>query len=237
MFALRKFPAAVRNAPRCSFCTEQTVMGLLPVTPTLDIVDTQKADKIPMFRIKDAAGKTLPGAVAPVFDKETATKMYCTMNRIQALDDVFYNAQRQGRVSFYMQNIGEEALQIGSASALKPQDVVFTQYREVGILLWRGFTVQQCADQCFSNEKDLGKGRQMPIHYGSAELNFQTVSSPLTTQLPQAVGAAYALKQSDPDAIAVCYFGEGAASEGDFHAGMAEFYSFFHACAIITILV
>ena len=66
--------------------------------------------------------------------------------------------------------------------------MVFAQYREVGVLLWRGFTLQQAADQCFSNESDLGKGRQMPVHYGSKELNFQTISSPLATQMPQAVG-------------------------------------------------
>lgn len=75
-------------------------------------------------------------------------------------------------------------------------------------------------DQCFSNESDLGKGRQMPVHYGSKKLNFQTISSPLGTQLPQAVGAAYAYKLDNADSVAVCYFGEGAASEGDFHAAL-----------------
>ena len=117
-----------------------------------------------------------------------------------------------------MQNAGEEAIHIGSASALKPQDIIFSQYRELGVLLWRGFTVQQVADQCCSNSADLGKGRQMPVHYGSKELNFQTISSPLCTQLPQAVGAAYALKQAEVPSVAICYVGEGAASEGDFHA-------------------
>lgn len=99
-------------------------------------------------------------------------------------------------------------------------DVIFAQYRELGVFLWRGFTLQQAADQCFSNEADLGKGRQMPVHYGSLALNIQTISSPLATQMPQAVGAAYSLKRKHLDAVAVCYFGEGAASEGDFHAAL-----------------
>lgn len=98
--------------------------------------------------------------------------------------------------------------------------MVFAQYREQGVLLWRGFTLQQAADQCFSNIDDRGKGRQMPVHYGSRELNYQTISSPLATQIPQAVGAAYANKLAKADAISICYFGEGAASEGDFHAAL-----------------
>eukprot|EP00604_Paraphysomonas_vestita_P003233 CAMPEP_0174821456 /NCGR_PEP_ID=MMETSP1107-20130205/8268_1 /TAXON_ID=36770 /ORGANISM="Paraphysomonas vestita, Strain GFlagA" /LENGTH=337 /DNA_ID=CAMNT_0016038499 /DNA_START=210 /DNA_END=1221 /DNA_ORIENTATION=+ len=143
------------------------------------------------------------------------------MARLQSFDDVFYNAQRQGRVSFYMQHAGEEAAIVGSAAALEPSDVIFSQYREAGALFWRGFTVQQAADQCASNEDDLGKGRQMPVHYGSAEHNFQTISSPLATQIPQAAGAAYALKLTPNNkSVVLCYFGEGAASEGDFHAGM-----------------
>jgi 2-oxoisovalerate dehydrogenase E1 component alpha subunit len=98
--------------------------------------------------------------------------------------------------------------------------MVFAQYREPGILMWRGFTIENFADQCFSNKDGHGKGRQMPVHYGSKDLNYHTISSPLATQLPHAVGASYAFKLSKQDRIAVCYFGEGAASEGDFHAAL-----------------
>jgi 2-oxoisovalerate dehydrogenase E1 component alpha subunit len=89
-----------------------------------------------------------------------------------------------------------------------------------GVLMWRGWSLEHFANQCFSNALDLGKGRQMPVHYGTAELNFQTISSPLATQIPQASGAAYALKREGSKNIAVCYFGEGAASEGDFHVAL-----------------
>ncbi|KAJ0748524.1 putative 3-methyl-2-oxobutanoate dehydrogenase (2-methylpropanoyl-transferring) [Helianthus annuus] len=94
------------------------------------------------------------------------------------------------------------------------------QYREPGILLWRGFTVQDFANQCFGNNSGHGKGRQMPIHYGSKSLNFITISSPLTTQLPQAVGMAYSLKMDKKDSCVVAFFGDGSASEGDFHAAL-----------------
>jgi len=114
----------------------------------------------------------------------------------------------------------DAALPVGSAAALSNEDMVFAQYREHGVLLWRGFSIQEAVDQCFSNIGDKGKGRQMPIHYGSRRLHFQTISSPLGTQIPQAVGAAYAFKVQQKDAVAICYFGEGAASEGDFHAAL-----------------
>jgi 2-oxoisovalerate dehydrogenase E1 component alpha subunit len=67
---------------------------------------------------------------------------------------------------------------------------------------------------------DYGKGRQMPIHYGSNRLNYFTVSSPIATQLPHAVGAAYSLKMDKKDACAITYFGDGGTSEGDFHAAL-----------------
>ena len=75
-------------------------------------------------------------------------------------------------------------------------------------------------NQVYSNNLDYGKGKQMPIHYGSTKYHFQTVSSPLATQIPQAAGAAYALKRDLKPNCSVCYFGDGASSEGDFHAGL-----------------
>eukprot|EP00122_Pirum_gemmata_P016878 Pgem_evm1s15791 len=68
-------------------------------------------------------------------------------------------------------------------------------------------------NQCYSNAKDYGKGRQMPVHYGCRRLNFHTISSPLATQMPHASGAAYHLKRSGKDACVICFFGDGAASE------------------------
>jgi len=142
------------------------------------------------------------------------------MVSLQTVDTIFYEAQRQGRFSFYMTSSGEEATSVASAAALSPEDIIFSQYREQGALMWRGFSVKDMADQCYGNIYDQGKGRQMPIHYGSKQLNFHTISSPLATQLPHAAGAGYALKLDKKNAVSVAYFGEGAASEGDFHAGL-----------------
>lgn len=177
--------------------------------------------RMPCYRVLDAAGRPLPGADAPhPLPEAGARALYETMARLQAMDTIFYEAQRQGRFSFYMTCAGEEATVVGSAAALEPDDEVFAQYREQGVLLWRGFTFEDFANQCYGNALEPGKGRQMPIHYGSRELRFHTISSPLATQLPHAAGAAYALKLRGSDAVAAAYFGEGASSEGDFHAAL-----------------
>mmetsp|Transcript_41933 Transcript_41933/g.68090 ORF Transcript_41933/g.68090 Transcript_41933/m.68090 type:complete len:454 (-) Transcript_41933:50-1411(-) len=183
-------------------------------------VDTTQEPLIPSFRILDEKGKVLTSKREFELADDDILSMYRTMSQVQAIDHIFMQAQRHGRISFHMQNAGEEGLQVGSAAALSSKDHVYSQYRELGVFLWRGFDVQQIAHQCTSNMNDLGKGRQMPMHFGSQALNLHTISSPLATQLPQASGTAYALKRRGEDACVVCYFGDGAASEGDFHAAL-----------------
>ena len=143
------------------------------------------------------------------------------MLTLTILDKVMYEAQRQGRISFYMTSTGEEATGVGSAAGLHNDDWVYGQYRETGVLLYRGYPIQAIMNQCFGNAKDTQKARQMPVHYGSKEHRFVTISSPLGTQIPQAAGHAYAEKlKNNTGNVVCCYFGEGAASEGDFHAGL-----------------
>mmetsp|Transcript_10917 Transcript_10917/g.15514 ORF Transcript_10917/g.15514 Transcript_10917/m.15514 type:complete len:442 (+) Transcript_10917:32-1357(+) len=191
-----------------------------PTTQKLNIFDPLISPKWPVYRILDHDGSLIDGSVDPNIDPKISKKILKTMIKLKVMDQILYSAQRQGRISFYMTSSGEEATQIGSAAALDDSDMVFAQYREPGLLLWRNFTLQNIADQCFSNLNDLGKGRQMPVHYGSNKHFYQTVSSPLATQIPQAVGAAYACKLKGSNQVPVCFFGDGAASEGDFHAAM-----------------
>ncbi|XP_049410840.1 2-oxoisovalerate dehydrogenase subunit alpha 1, mitochondrial-like [Solanum stenotomum] len=176
--------------------------------------------RLPCYRVLDDDGYIIPGSIFEQVKKGLAVNMYSTMVALQIMDTIFYEAQRQGRLSFYLTSTGEEAINIASAAALTPDDIVLPQYREPGVLLWRGFTLEEFADQLFGNKDDYGKGRQMPIHYGSNKLNYFTVSSPLTTQLPQAAGVAYSLKMDKKEACVVVYFGDGSTSEGDFHAGL-----------------
>jgi len=175
---------------------------------------------IPILKILKADGSVYDDAVLPEIDQALATRIYDTCVFTRVLDERMLGAQRQGRISFYMTCTGEEASIIGSTAALDDEDVILAQYREHAAIRYRGFTTEQFMNQLFSNEKDLGKGRQMPIHYGSAALHYQTISSPLATQIPQATGVGYSLKMQGKSNVAICYFGEGAASEGDFHAGL-----------------
>jgi len=194
--------------------------GKVPLTGQLTFIGGPlQGPRIATYRTIDMTGRPVEGSHVPhSLDRETAIKIYKTMATLQTMDTLFYEAQRQGRFSFYLTSQGEEATTVGSAAGLNPEDVVFAQYREQGVLLWRGYSLHQFSNQLFGNNLEPGKGRQMPIHYGSKELNYHTISSPLATQLPHAVGAAYALKLSRSKAVTVAYFGEGAASEGDAHA-------------------
>lgn len=186
---------------------------------SVNIIENGLID-IPMLQLLQADGTPHENVELPKLDKKAALKIYRTMQYIRVLDERMIAAQRQGRISFYLACTGEEASTIGSAAALEPQDMIMSQYREQGALAYRGYTTEQFMNQMFSNEKEPNKGRQMPIHYGAKELNFMTISSPLGTQIPQASGYAYGQKMAGQAAVTICYFGEGAASEGDFHAGL-----------------
>lgn len=135
---------------------------------------------MPIYRVLDgASGAVLPDAHDPELPRETLTEMFRKMVLLGVLDKILYESQRQGRISFYMQSSGEEATHIGSAAALANDDLVYAQYREAGVLLWRGFSIADYVNQCYGNVLDAGKGRQMPIHFGSEKHNFVTISSPL----------------------------------------------------------
>ncbi|KAL0314386.1 UNVERIFIED_CONTAM: 2-oxoisovalerate dehydrogenase subunit alpha 1, mitochondrial [Sesamum angustifolium] len=194
--------------------------GRVTFTPQIKFISESTDKRVPCYRVLDDDGYPIAGSRFEQVDKETAVKMYKSMVTLQIMDHIFYEAQRQGRISFYMTSMGEEAINIATAAALSPDDIILPQYREPGILLWRGFTIEEFANQCFGTKNDTGKGRQMPVHYGSKKHNFVTVSSPIATQLPQAAGIAYSLKMDNKEACAVAFTGDGGTSEGDFHAGL-----------------
>ncbi|KAF1946057.1 2-oxoisovalerate dehydrogenase subunit alpha mitochondrial precursor [Clathrospora elynae] len=236
-------PQACLNGSRGSACMQwQTCRGVASTptaekvlfpgalnsefTNTMEFMQPAQTKAISTYRVMNQYGDILDKEIGVETTDEEALDLYKNMVKLSIMDLLMFEAQRQGRLSFYMVSAGEEGIAIGSASALDPADVIFCQYRESGVYLQRGFTLASFMNQLFANAKDNGLGRNMPVHYGSKELNIHTISSTLATQIPHAAGAAYALKMqniqnpSTSPRVAVCYFGEGAASEGDFHAAL-----------------
>lgn len=176
-------------------------------------------EKFNCFRVMDLNGNIINPEYENI-EKEKALKIFRTMIQIRESDIRFNMAQREGKISFYMTCTGEEASTTASTAALSDEDVIYPQYREAACLLYRGITLQELVNDLVSNEFAIGKGRQMPMHFGFKKVNYQTVSSPLCTQVPQASGAGYLFRIQNSNKVAVTYFGEGAASEGDFHPAL-----------------
>lgn len=147
-------------------------------------------------------------------------EVYRAMLLIRTLDERMMTLQRQGRVGFYGACTGQEAASVGSAFALRPSDWIFPALREGAAMLLRGFPLVPYISQVFGNSGDPSKGRQMPSHQASRTVNQVSWSSCVGTQLPQAVGAAWAAKLKRQDTVVMAFLGDGATSSADFHVAM-----------------
>ena len=142
------------------------------------------------------------------------------MIKTRWLDERLTALQRQGRIGFHVGSMGEEASIVAPAFASRSQDWIFPCYRELGAALIRGLDFQRFMDNMFGNANDVVKGRQMPDHYTSRKAHFVSISSPVGTQITQAVGFAWAAKLRGEDLATITYFGDGATSSSEFHAGL-----------------
>ena|SRR5437773_11446156 len=156
----------------------------------------------------------------PKLSNEEAAALYRHMSTTRFLDERLTALQRQGRIGFHVGSLGEEAAIIGAAFAMRKQDWLFPCYREFGAALLRGLNFQRFIDNMFGNENDTVKGRQMPDHYTCRASHWLSISSPVGTQITQAVGFAWAAKLKHDDLATLVFFGDGATSCSDFHSGM-----------------
>ncbi|MFN8579031.1 MAG: pyruvate dehydrogenase (acetyl-transferring) E1 component subunit alpha [Candidatus Sericytochromatia bacterium] len=152
--------------------------------------------------------------------QEDLLKIYKAMIQTRVYEERSLKLQRSGRIGFYIGCKGQEASHIASAYALKDEDWVFPAYREPGILFLRGIPLKELICQMIGNVGDKTLGRQMPCHFTYKDANYGSISSPLATQLPHAVGVAYAAKYLKHKIVTLTYFGEGSSSEGDFHVAL-----------------
>jgi len=148
--------------------------------------------------------------------------MWRTILLTRRLDQKIWALNRMGKAPFAVSCQGHEGAQIGSAWALREgHDVVCPYYRDTGVMIALGMTAREILEAVFAREADPNSGgRQMPNHWGCARLRIITGSSPIATHIPHAAGIALAARMRGEDTVVVCYFGDGAASKGDFHEAM-----------------
>jgi 2-oxoisovalerate dehydrogenase E1 component alpha subunit len=147
-------------------------------------------------------------------------RLYRLMLLERQLDERMVSLQRQGRISFYIGAFGEEAAVIGAAAAMEDRDWIFPSYREHGAALLRGMPLVTFLCGLLGNGGDVVKGHQMPCHEAWSPGRFASISSPVATQLPHAIGVALAARLKGDDVVPLAYLGDGATSASGFHSAL-----------------
>ena len=187
-----------------------------------------------MVRVLDDDAKAV-GPWNPDVSSEALYQGLRAMSMTRAYDDRMQTAQRQSKTSFYMRCTGEEAIAVGHALELAPDDMFFPTYRQQGWLIARRWPLVEMMCQVFSNEKDRLHGRQMPIMYSARDVGFFSISGNLGTQFIQAVGWAMASAIKGDTRIASGVVGEGTTAEADFHHALT-FAATYQAPVILNVV-
>ncbi|MFM2077463.1 MAG: branched-chain alpha-keto acid dehydrogenase alpha subunit [Actinomycetota bacterium] len=187
-----------------------------------------------LVRVLDEEGNAC-GPWVPDLTPEQLVTGLRDMMLVRSFDARLLRAHRQGKISFYMQCLGEEAIACAQRRALRPGDMHFPTYRQQGLLIAAGYPLVDMMNQVLSNALDPLQGRQLPVMYSSKEYGFFSISGNLATQYVQAVGWAMASALRSGTAIASAWIGEGATSESDFHAALV-FASTYQAPVILNIV-
>ncbi|QSX00477.1 pyruvate dehydrogenase (acetyl-transferring) E1 component subunit alpha [Haloterrigena alkaliphila] len=174
-------------------------------------MSTIQRDPRERVQVLDEDGRVLEGATVPDLSDESLVEMYEQMRLVRHFDERAVSLQRQGRMGTYPPLSGQEGSQIGSAHALAEEDWVFPSYREHGVGLVRGMSLERTLLYWMGHEQ----GNYIP-----EDVNMFSVAVPIATQIPHATGAAWASKLKGEEKAFMCYFGDGATSEGDFHEGL-----------------
>ncbi len=186
-----------------------------------------------LIRVLDFEGHAV-GAWNPRLPPERLREALGWMILDRAFEERMVQAQRQGKTSFFMRSLGEEAIGIAHALALSKDDMCFTSYRQQGLLIARGCPIADMMNQIYNNAADRQRGVQMPMHYSFPEYGYFAMSGNVATQVPQAVGWAMASAYKGDSRIAVGFIGDGATAEGDFHAALL-FASVYRAPVILSV--
>jgi 2-oxoisovalerate dehydrogenase E1 component alpha subunit len=152
---------------------------------------------------------------------QQVVEMYKYMNLARKYDERAFMLQRAGKIAFHVSGIGQESGQVALAYAMdREQDYFLPYYRDYALVLTAGVTLKELMLLLFSKAEDpSGGGRQMAGHFGHKPKRIVTSSSPVTTQVPHAVGIALSAKMRKQDFVTFVSFGEGSSNQGDFHEG------------------
>ena len=156
------------------------------------------------------------------FSKKELLKIYYQMSLSRRLDDKQLILLKQGKGYFHIGASGHEAVEVAASKTMKPgYDYAYPYYRDQAFCLGYGMSTKDILLSFMAKEADPNSaGRQMPQHYGHKDLNIVSQSSPTGTQYLQAVGAGFALKRDNSDAVVYVSSGEGTTSQGDYHEAL-----------------
>jgi len=152
---------------------------------------------------------------------EQVLEMYEQMLLARRIDERLWLLNRAGKIPFVVSCQGQEAAQVGAAFAFdRNKDYILPYYRDLAVVLSFGMTTREIMLSSYAKAEDPNSGgRQMPGHFGQKKNRIVTQSSPVTTQVPHAVGIALAGKIERKDFVTFVSFGEGSSNQGDFHEG------------------
>lgn len=196
--------------------------------------ETMRGLAFGIIRVLNRDGEAV-GPWNPELSEEDLRAGLKHMLTLRAYDARMLMAQRQGKTSFYMQNLGEEAVACAFQRALRPGDMNFPTYRQAGLLIATDYPLRNMMCQVYSNEADTVRGRQLPVFYSSKPHGFFSISGNLATQYIQAVGWAMASAISNDEKIAAAWIGDGSTAESDFHAALV-FASTYKAPVVLNIV-
>ena len=171
----------------------------------------------------------------PQLDQPSLLEAMRLMVLVRQYDERMLRMQRQGKITFYMQSLGEEAVSIGAGLALRSSDMLFPAYRNQGLYILRETGLVEMMSHCLSNTHDFCRGRQMPVFYQNAKNRVFTISGNLATQYPQAVGWAMAAAIKGEDDVAASWVGDGSTAEADFHYALT-FAAVYQAPVILNVV-
>lgn len=203
--------------------------------PPVDTLSVDTRDiAYSLVRVLDDEGNAV-GPWDPKLSLETVLAGLRAMIKTRVFDSRMLIAQRQKKMSFYMQSLGEEAIGAAQAMALNRDDMCFPTYRQQSILMARNVPMVGLICQLLSNEQDPLKGRQLPVMYSIKEAGFFSISGNLATQYIQAVGWAMASAIKGDTKIASAWIGDGASAESDFDTALT-FAHVYRAPVILNVV-